>query len=254
MIKVVVFGNGNMAWHLCNVFKNNQTVEVIQHYHYQKRNSSFEGFKIPFINDLHKLQKADFYLLAISDDVVKKFSSQLPLLEGIVMHTSGALSIDQLHPKNRNGVFYPLQTLSKGKEVDFSQIPICIEASNERDLQAIKELASAISQTYEEITSEKRSALHLAAVYVNNFVNHLYQEAYQICEEHQVNTSLLDSLIIETAQKVIQTSPEEAQTGPAKRGDYQTIKKHLSMLSQSQKKIYKTLSESLLKKYGREEL
>lgn len=254
MIKVVVLGSGNMAWHLCKVFTASKGIEVVQHYHYNSQGSIFKNFGISFTNNLKNLKKADFYILAVADDAIAKLSINLPVLNGIVLHTSGTVAIKDLETKNQTGVFYPLQTLSKNQPVDFTKIPICIEAINSSDLEKIKLLASQISTTVVEMSSDKRAALHLAAVFANNFVNHLYKQATDICRAHNIEMHLLDELITETALKAIKNTPEESQTGPAKRGDKKTISKHLNMLSEDTKKIYKTLSDSLLENYGREKL
>lgn len=254
MISVVILGSGNMAWHLYHAFKTCTDVRIIQHYHYKKQDNLFKESGIPFTSDLQQLKPADFYILAINDDSIAEISAQLPVLQGIVLHTSGAVSIEALDKKNRTGVFYPLQTLTKSRPVDFSTIPVCIEAEKAKDLELIKVLATKISKHIYTINSDQRRSLHLAAVFTNNFVNHLYQLAYEICEEEGLQTQLLTALILETSQKAIDVLPENAQTGPAKRGDFETMKKHLEKLSGNHKTIYKTISESILSTYGREKL
>jgi predicted short-subunit dehydrogenase-like oxidoreductase (DUF2520 family) len=254
MITVIVFGNGNMAWHLCNAFNYCKNVSVVQQYHHKKQDNKFKDFQIPFTNKLQHLKKADFYILAVSDDSIANLSAGLPVFEGIVLHTSGAVSIDALHKKNRNGVFYPLQTLSKGRKIDYTEIPICLEAQNEEDLTLIKELAGTITNNPYQINSEQRRTLHLAAVFANNFVNHLYEIAYTVCEKEGIDSSLLEALILETAKKAIDIMPANAQTGPAKRRDQETMKKHLKKLEGKQELIYKTISASILDTYGRKKL
>ena len=254
MISVVILGSGNMAWHLYHAFNACNDVNIIQHYHYKTQDEAFKESGISFTSNLQKLKPADFYILAIKDDSIANVSTQLPVLNGIVLHTSGAVSIEALDNKNRTGVFYPLQTLTKGRLVDFSKIPVCLEAENAEDLPLIKMLATKISKHTHIINSAQRRSLHLAAVFTNNFVNHMYQLAHKICEEKGLQTELLEALILETAQKAIDVLPENAQTGPAKRGDFETLKKHMEQLSGTHKTIYKTLSESILNTYGREKL
>jgi predicted short-subunit dehydrogenase-like oxidoreductase (DUF2520 family) len=152
-----------------------------------------------------------------------------------------------LDDKNRKGVFYPLQTFSKNKAVDFKQVPICLESQNDDDYKVLETIAKSISERVYAIGSEQRKALHVAAVFVSNFVNHLYKIGNEICEEHQVPFDILKPLIQETANKIVTLSPEEAQTGPAKREDTQTINSHLSFLSnENQKEIYKLLTKSII--------
>jgi predicted short-subunit dehydrogenase-like oxidoreductase (DUF2520 family) len=156
-----------------------------------------------------------------------------------------------LSSKNRKGVFYPLQSFSKNSEVDFSKIPICIEADNDVDLDLLKQLGSSISKNVLTVSSEKREKIHLSAVIVNNFVNYLYQVANDLMQEQSLSFDLLKPLILETANKITSLSPAEAQTGPAKRNDKKTIEKQLNLLKESPyKDIYQDLTNSILKKYN----
>ena len=165
----------------------------------------------------------------------------------MVVHTSGSVSISAIDNKNRQGVFYPLQTFSKSKEVDFKSIPICIETKNKKDFQILEKVAKSISNIVYKINSEQRKALHIAAVFVCNFVNHLYQIGNDICIENDLPFDILKPLIQETANKIFTLSPNQAQTGPAKRKDTQTINTHMSFLSdENQKEIYKMLTKSII--------
>jgi predicted short-subunit dehydrogenase-like oxidoreductase (DUF2520 family) len=140
-----------------------------------------------------------------------------------------------------------LQTLSKHKEINFKEIPICIEAQNDIDLDFLKIVANSVSDKVFEINSEQRKALHVAAVFVSNFANHLYKIGNDICIKHDVPFEILSPLILETASKIKTLAPIEAQTGPAKRKDTQTINKHLSLLTdENQKEIYKILTKSII--------
>jgi predicted short-subunit dehydrogenase-like oxidoreductase (DUF2520 family) len=198
------------------------------------------------ITDFNDLAKADIYIIAVSDDAISKVSLQLPFENRLVVHTSGSVSLDALDKKNRKGSFYPLQTFSKGKEIDFSKIPICLESENKTDFDVLEKVAQSISNTVFKINSEQRKALHISAVFVNNFVNHLYQMGNEICIENNVPFEILKPLILETANKVMTLSPKEAQTGPAKRNDNKTIEAHLDFLSnENQATIYKILTQSI---------
>jgi predicted short-subunit dehydrogenase-like oxidoreductase (DUF2520 family) len=151
-----------------------------------------------------------------------------------------------LDPKNRRAVFYPLQTFSKEKPIDFKSVPVCLEAENENDLQILKQLAHSISNAVYEINSEQRKALHVAAVFVNNFVNYLYQMGNEICDANAIPFEILKPLIQETANKIATLSPKNAQTGPAKRNDLKTIAAHEEFLKdENQAAIYKLLTQSL---------
>ena len=163
------------------------------------------------------------------------------------------ITINDLPNDYRRGAFYPLQTFTKEKELDFSNIPICIEAENQKDVSILSELAGYISKNVKEVSSTQRKSLHLAAVFANNFTNHLYQAAYDICDESNLSFDLIKPLIIETADKIRTLSPFEAQTGPARRNDTVTISDHIEMLANpNRKEIYSQLSKSIQKNYGKE--
>ena len=198
------------------------------------------------VTDFSGVLDADLYIIAVSDDAIASVSDQLPFKNRLVVHTSGSAALDCLNNNNRKGVFYPLQTFTKRKEVDFNNIPICLEGENSTDFRLLEKVAKSISEKVFAINSKQRKALHVAAVFVNNFTNHLYLVGNEICKEHQVPFDILKPLILETAQKIITLSPEDAQTGPAKRNDKQTIEAHqLFLTNTNQANIYKTLTQSI---------
>jgi predicted short-subunit dehydrogenase-like oxidoreductase (DUF2520 family) len=247
MISISIIGSGNVAQHLISVIQKAENLLLVQAYSRNPNSLSHVLDDSKIISDYSQLREVDLYIIAVTDDVIGKVSSQIPFSEKLVVHTSGSVALDDLSSNNRKGVFYPLQTFTKNKEVDFKEIPICLEAEKIADLQLLKEVASAISDKVFEIDSEQRKSLHTAAVFVNNFVNHLYLIGNDICEEHNVPFEILKPLIKETANKIITLSPEQAQTGPAKRKDTTTINKHLAILTDAnQKEIYKTLTKSII--------
>ena len=246
MIKIVIIGSGNVAQHLTKAFAKSKKIDIVQVFSRQKETVTplFESRKIT--NDFTNLAQADLYIIAVSDDAIASVSSRLPFENRLVVHTSGSVSLDALDKKNRKGSFYPLQTFSKMAEVDFSQIPICLESENEIDFKFLTKVAEFVSNKVYTINSHQRKALHVSAVFVNNFVNHMYQMGNEICIENNVPFEVLKPLILETANKVMTLSPKEAQTGPAIRNDKQTIAGHLSfLLDKNQNNIYKTLTQSI---------
>lgn len=246
MIRVVILGSGNIAQHLTLAFSKSKIVDVIEVFARKKESVSFiEKDKIS--NNIINLKEADLYIVAVSDNAIAEVSSQIPFQKKLVVHTSGSLSINDLDDKNRKGVFYPLQTFSKNKEVNFLEIPICLEAENNEDYLLLKTIARSISKQVFNINSNQRKALHVSAVFVNNFVNHLYNIGNDICNENGIPFKILQPLITETANKITKLSPMQAQTGPAKRNDSQTINTHLQFLTdENQKEIYKILTKSII--------
>jgi predicted short-subunit dehydrogenase-like oxidoreductase (DUF2520 family) len=243
MIKVVILGSGNVATHLTKAFITSKNVEIAQVY--TRSNISNKIEKIDYINDLNELKNADVYIISISDDAIANFSKQLNLKNKLVVHTSGSVAMQDLECNARKGVFYPLQTIHKKSKLKFKNVPICLETENKEDYILLEKLAKSISKKIFKIDSEQRKHLHLAAVFVNNFTNHLYKIGNDICTENNIPFEILKPLIKETANKIKYVTPEEAQTGPAKRKDKKTIQKHLNLLQNKQQEIYKLLSNSI---------
>lgn len=246
MIKVSIIGSGNVAQHLISAFAKASEIELVQIFSRKENQVShlIESKKI--VSDFSLLVAADLFIIAVSDDAIEMISRQIPFHNKLVVHTSGSIGISALDEKNRKGVFYPLQTFSKNKAVDFRNIPICLESQNASDFQLLEQVAKSISDQLFVVNSEQRKALHVAAVFVNNFSNHLYTIASDICNEHQLPFEILQPLIKETAEKIMVLTPIEAQTGPAKRKDQRTLDAHLEMLTNPiQKKIYTLLTQSI---------
>jgi len=227
MMTVAIVGNGNVATHLVRAFLKVDTIRVTE------------------INSrkLENIPKADITILAVSDDAIAEVSSKIK--NSLVVHTSGSFSMNDLKNRNNKGVFYMLQTFSKDKEIDFSKVPFCLEAENKTDYLLLEKLAKTIGVKIYTINSKQRKALHVAAVFVNNFTNHLYKVGNDICEENKVPFEILYPLIDETAQKIKKLSPEKAQTGPAVRNDEETVKNHLELLNNKQQKIYTMITKSI---------
>jgi len=246
MIRLTIIGSGNVAQHLIKAFSASSLVEIVQAFSRKKEALTHLLDAEKIITDFSALKETDLYIISVSDNAISEVSKQIPFENKLVVHTSGTTSIDVLDSKNRKGVFYPLQTFSKNKAVDFSIIPICLEADNQEDYDILETTAKSISNAVFSISSEQRKALHVAAVFVNNFTNHLYQLGQEICEEHQVPFEILKPLIQETADKIKTLNPAEAQTGPAKRHDSVTTDAHLDYITdENQKNIYKILTQSI---------
>ncbi len=249
MHSVVILGTGNLAQHLCVAFSKTASVEVIQVF---GRNTaklkSFKNYAETCSNPL-EIKDADVYLIAVKDDAITEVSKHLIKKNGVVAHTSGATGLDGISLENR-AVFYPVQTFTKDKPVNFKTIPIGIEASNEKGLSLLKFLAEQISDNIYEINSEQRKQLHLAAVFVNNFTNHLYRIGQDICTKASLPFDMLKPLILETAEKLGTISPQEAQTGPARRADKKSIQRHLELIDTGEEKeIYNLLTEAIKTRY-----
>ena len=203
-------------------------------------------------DDLNALMEADVYVMAVNDDSIAELSSQLPFENRLLVHTSGSVSIHDLDRKHKRGVFYPLQTFTKGVEINFEKVPICIESLEKDDLNTLKNLGESLHSPVYKISTEQRQTLHVAAVFVNNFSNQLYRIAHEITDAKHIPFDILKPLIRETAEKIDTLSPYMAQTGPAVRNDKKTIKRHLKLLeNENHKELYELLTQSIKKTHGR---
>jgi len=244
MITVTIIGAGNVAQHLYKAFSASEKVQVNQWFN--RSLNPIQKFKneVKITDDISSLKDADIYIIAISDDAVANISKKLPFSNKLTLHTSGSVNMHHLDKKNHRGVFYPLQTFTKSSVLNFEDVPICIEVERKSDYSIVKKLAIATGSKSYRINSDQRAALHLAAVFVNNFTNQLYRVAHEITEAQSVEFDILKPLIKETAKKVQTLSPYIAQTGPAIRNDKKTINKHLQALD---KKIHKDIYELITK-------
>ncbi len=255
MLNVSLIGAGNLATHLFKVF--DKADEIIVSRWYSRNLNKIKSYanRTEIIDKLDDLKAADICIIAISDDAIAGVSQQLPFTDRLVVHTSGSVGIHELDGKNRRGVLYPLQTFSEEAEVDFGQVPFCLETLDKDDLTILRQLAGSIGSPYYRISTEQRQTLHLAAVFVNNFVNQLYRVGHEITDIKNIPFDILKPLILETAKKVQHMSPFMAQTGPARRNDIKTIKRHLNLLENPMhKELYEKLTESIQQTHGRKKL
>ena len=231
MIKITVIGSGNVAQHLIKIISKSSSLDLVQ---IVVRNALsvidlISSDKICV--DYDKIQPADLYIIAVSDNAIEIVAAKLPFKNRLVVHTSGSMGLEKLD----------------NKYIDFESIPICLEADTDLDYILLQNIAEAISNKVYKINAEQRKALHVSAVFVCNFVNHLYKIGNEICDENQIPFEILYPLIQETAKKIEILSPTASQTGPAKRQDIETINSHLKFLSnENQKDIYKILTKSII--------
>ena len=248
-MQIVLIGSGNVAFHLAKAFTEAQIpISQIFGRNTTELQKISEQFSIPFSTET--LADADLYIISVSDSSIAEVSSLIKNKNVLVAHTSGSVSREALSGNYRKSVFYPLQTFSKSKNLDYSKIPFFIDAENENDEDILKNLASKISKNVMLANDEKRKYIHLTAVFACNFVNHLYARAKEISDSQGIPFDYFLPLIDETTQKIHELEPKLAQTGPAIRNDEKVLKLHESLLTDEEKlKIYKTLNESIKKMY-----
>lgn len=248
---IVLLGAGNVATHLAQALLK-AGLNLCQIYSRTPEAARELGKKtgITFTSEIIEIYPdCDIYIFCINDDALLPFLKNVRINpDALVLHTSGSLPMEVFRGRSgRYGVLYPLQTFTKKRDLDFREIPLFIEASDADTLKEIKTLAELLSERVVELPSAKRKTLHLAGVFANNFVNHLYATAGKLLEKEGLGFNLLRPLIFETAHKVMLLSPEQAQTGPARRGDDGILAMHRTLLKGDSKllEIYNLLSESI---------
>ena len=260
-MRISFIGAGRVAHHLAAVLSQNH--QIVQIYsrtleHAQTLASQVTAQAIVNIAELQA--DVDLVIIAVSDQVIAEVIQQVhaQLADVLIVHTSGSTDIQVLAKVHtRAGVFYPLQTFSLQREVDWQVTPLFVEATRPSDLAQLTELANSLSSRVYAYTSAQRLSLHLAAVFACNFSNYCYDMAKQVVDAQQVDFSLLYPLILETAQKAVQYDPKQMQTGPAMRGDQNILNMHQQMLDDAKredlKNIYNLMSQQILQSHHPDE-
>ena len=249
-MRISIIGAGNVATQLALVLKKTGN-EIVQVYN-RSNEAGVELAKTvgaSFTSDLSQLQEADIYIIAVKDDAIAEVAGALKTDNKIVAHTSGTKSKDLLEGASDNfGIFYPLQTMTKSAKVDFKNVPLLVEGSNKQTATKLEELAKSISKNVHRVDEQQRQWIHVAAVFANNFTNHMFGISEQILLSHGLEFEILKPLIFNFIQNLEQHSPSEIQTGPAIRRDFQTIEKHIQLLGDDTRlqKVYQVLTESII--------
>lgn len=247
-MRISIVGSGNVSTHLAkHLYKKGHDIAYV--YSRSLGNAAVLAKEVSSIaiDDVKMITPdADVILICVSDNAIEQIIDSLNFEPKLIAHTAGSVSIDSLEKFSNRGVFYPLQTFSKQRDVNMKQVPFCIEANNSNSLDLLKELAESISDTVIELTSEQRLQCHISAVFACNFTNHMYAISEQLLSQKNIPFDILKPIILETANKIQSLSPINAQTGPAVRNDTNTINHHLSLLSSSHlEKIYSFVSKSI---------
>ena len=256
--KIGMIGTGNVAWHLAlNLENSGHMICTIYNRDLDKAKNFGLGYFNAHITDCLNFEDSDasVFIMAISDDAIEDVAESLRLpKKAHLFHTSGAKPLGSLGyaPTENIGVFYPLQTLSKGKRTDLGQVPFCLEAETEDSKEVLKTLAFSISKQIHFTSSQQRAIIHLSAVISCNFSNHMMSIAKGILSSNEIAFDLLKPLIAETINKALEIGPEHAQTGPVRRKDLKTLDKQLTALKgdESVSKIYQIITQHILDYYS----
>ncbi len=250
-MNVVIIGAGNVATVLSRLIKKNgHTILQVLSQHAASANLLAAELNCASENDLKAINThADIYLIAVTDSSIKELSIKLKLNNKLVVHTAGSISKEILKPISTNyGVLYPLQSLRKERKEAGENIPLLIDAGTTESVNMLQNFATSIVTNVSFANDDQRLKLHIAAVLVSNFTNHLYTLAAEYCKGEAIDFNLLLPLIEETALRLRQHPPAEMMTGPAFRGDVKTIENHLAKLDSYThiQNLYLKMTESIL--------
>lgn len=254
MNSIVILGAGNVAFHLTRaLIENTFNVRQIFNRTLSRAQEIGEANLVSYTDKISEIDKADLYIIACSDDGIEEFSHYIPYDDVLVVHTSGSSPMSALKGNYRKGVLYPLQTFTKGRQLRYDEIPFFVEAEYPEDKDSLLELANRISNEVYELDFAKRMEIQMCGVWACNFVNYMYKIAGDICEKNGVSTNVLLPLIKETANKLEELSPYDAQTGPARRGNEVIINRHLNLLEDNSRlyDIYKTITDAIKLEYDK---
>ncbi len=253
-LKIVLLGAGNVGFHLGKKLNEvGLAIEQVYSRNISKAKRLAKNIKCEAIQNIKDVSsQADLYILAVPDSAIEKVAADLSKnipKSKLVVHTSGATPSTVLKPYFKNyGIFYPLQTFSIAREVDFENIPICVDSNLKKHRILLEKLGKQISQNVHQINDRERAILHVAAVFVNNFSNNLFTIGDKITSTENLPFDILKPLMKETVEKITHHSPSEMQTGPAKRGDQTTIELHLKYLEKNFPEfieIYQTMTRNI---------
>jgi len=252
-MKIVLIGSGNIATHLGKAFTN-AGHQIIQVYSRTLANASALANLLSSnpVDQLHLIEpSADLYLLAVSDAAIEEVSNTIDKhIKGIIVHCSGATPITVLNQFHQYGVIYPIQSFSKNETLDLNQTPFGIEGNSATVSEILTNLTSQISNKVFSCDSNQRLAIHVSAVFANNFTNALFQVAYDLLHEHNLSFDLIRPIILETAEKIQNNKPMTVQTGPASRNDLSTMETHFNFISSHPdwQLIYQKISALIIKR------
>ncbi len=249
-----MIGAGNLATNLAVALHNNglQIVQIVNRT-LDNAEKLAEKVNAKFTDDYDGINdKADLYIIAVSDDSICELLGKLNLRDKLVIHTAGSIDMEVLHAfSNKYGIFYPLQTFSKNEIISFENIPVCIEANTVEYETVLFQLGEKLSNNVHKVSSEQRKILHVAAVFASNFSSYLYLIADKILSDNNMSFDLLKPLIFRTAEKIQSQATENALTGPARRNDTAVLQAHLQLLENlpEYQQIYNLISNSIVKHF-----
>jgi len=252
--KIAVLGAGNVAWHLAPALENvgHEVTEVYARDISEAKKITERLYASEAKDDLDFSEsEAEIFILAVKDLAIPEVADEVILPENsILVHTSGTMALDVLGYSSASytGIFYPLQSFTEGRKIDFEDVPFLLECEDEETLQKLRLLAKSLSSMNYIVKSKDRKAIHVAAVFASNFSNHMIRISEEIMRRQGLDFEMMKPLIIEQISKTLQIGAKRAQTGPAIREDYETLEEHHQFLNYNEElaEIYRLISQDII--------
>jgi len=248
---ITLIGAGNVAHNLALSFQK-EGYSVREVYSRTKASAMELAHRLNcnYTTDLADLRSdTDLFVLSVHDDALPEVLDQIKIKNKPIVHTSGSTGIEIFENRNIDhfGIFYPVQSFLKNEQEELTRIPICIEANNSVTEELLLHFANSLSTSVFKMDSEKRKTLHVAAVFANNFSNHMFHIAYDLLNQQQLPFDLIRPLLEKTAEKIKHDLPMNVQTGPAMRNDNKIIQEHLKYLNEQKdyQELYKLITENI---------
>ena len=248
--RILIIGAGNVATHLATSLSGHVDIVGIYSKNHLSSKVLSSKLKCPHIESIAQFPPCDLLLVCVQDSSINELILSIPNHFNIA-YSSGSIDLPLDSKRENYGVFYPLQTFSKEREVDLSKVPFFIEATNKIFAKQLFDFALLLSSHVTYASSLERKNLHISAIFVSNFINHLAYLSQEHAENNHLNWEHLKPLIHETINKIVTIAPKISQTGPARRNDLEVINDHLQMLNGFPKDIYKVISDSILHTYSK---
>lgn len=256
--KITIVGAGNVGHNFGKGFKNAGYI-IHEVFSKTQKSASLLGHSLScdYTTDLSALKKdTDLILLAVNDDVLESVISQIKIKDKLIIHTSGStpISVFEAHKFSNYGILYPVQSFSKNETESLEPIPFCVEGNNDKTSEMLYSLARSVSRKVYAMDSEKRKSLHVAAVFANNFSNHMFHIADDLLRSHDISFEVIRPLLEKTASKIHSERPKDVQTGPAARNDRKVIEEHLKYLEHNKdyQELYRKITDSIYKSKSEE--
>ncbi len=249
-----IIGTGNIAWLLGKkLTQAGHTCMGVYGRHTGAATQLAQEINAPIITDVNIPDTYDACIIAVADHAIADIAAQLSFRETVLIHTAGAVATGIL-TATHNAVLWPVYSIVKTSLPQHRNIPVAVEGTTDKALSVVKEIAASFSDNTFVADGVQRSWLHLTAVFSNNFVNHLVAIAEQICAEQNLPFSAIQPILQQTFERSMQQSPREVQTGPAKRGDTETMDKHLALLQShpAWQAVYAAISASVENMYKKD--